>query len=251
MRSVLLWVSGLFSFSLIAPVFVLSFILFSRRTTYGILRFLFTLLVRVMGISLTVQGRENVIPGRTYLIMGNHQSLFDVFVIPAAVPVPFVGLEADYHFAFPVWGPLIRLWGNIPIQRENLARARESIAQAEKQLKRGMSIGVLPEGHRTRSGRIGPFKKGPFHLALKAGADILPLGVRGLFDYCPKGSLRLVPGRVRVVIGEPIPWERARALGLDGLRDHLRQTIRTLAGEPSRSPGEGRAHGGTTEGFPG
>jgi 1-acyl-sn-glycerol-3-phosphate acyltransferase len=145
--------------------------------------------------------------------------------------VPFVGLEADYHFRFPVWGWLIRLWGNIPIQRENREKAIAGIALAEKQLAGGMSIGVLPEGHRTRTGRMGPFKKGPFHLALGAGADILPLAVRGLFDYCPRGSLRLAPGRVHVAIGPPIPWSRFRGMKVEELRDHVREVILELAGE--------------------
>ena len=133
-----------------------------------------------MGLRLSVNGKEYINKNQPYLIMGNHQSLFDVFVIPAAIPICFVGIEAAYHFSFPVWGYLIRKWGCIPIERENLEKAILSLDQARKTLADGMSIGVLPEGHRTRTGEMGPFKKGPFYLAKEAGADILPFGIHGL-----------------------------------------------------------------------
>ncbi|MFH1157039.1 MAG: lysophospholipid acyltransferase family protein [Pseudomonadota bacterium] len=229
LTSICLWIAGILFFMLASVILIITVTNFSRQTTYRVIRRLFAVLIRIMGITLTVEGQENLEPGKTYLIMGNHQSLFDVFVIPVAVPVPFVGVEADYHFRLPVWGGLIRIWGNIPIQRHNLEKAIASISLAEERLKGGLCIGVLPEGHRTLTGHVGEFKKGAFFMALNAGADILPLGVSGLFDYCPKGSLMLAPGRVHVAIGKPIPYQDFKGMDLDKLRDLLRKTIMVLA----------------------
>ena len=151
--------------------------------------------------------------------MGNHQSLFDVFVIPAAIPLCFVGVEASYHFSLPVWGYLVRKWGCIPIERNNLKKAVESLETAKKTLLSGMNIGILPEGHRTLTGKLGSFKKGPFHLAKGAHADILPFGTNGLFNYNRKGSLILNPGQVKVNIGKPIPYETFKDLSVEELRE--------------------------------
>lgn len=189
-----------------------------------------------MGIRLYVNGREHIKKDHPYLIMGNHQSLFDVFVIPAAIPICFVGIEAAYHFSFPIWGYLIRKWGCIPIERENLTKAILSLDQARKTLAAGMSIGVLPEGHRTRTGEMGPFKKGPFYLAKEAGADILPFGIHGLFEFNPKGRFLLNPGKVTVNIGKPVPYEAVKDLSVEDLKNYLFDIISGLSHkkEPGR-----------------
>ncbi len=171
-----------------------------------------------MGIKLVISGKEYIRPDKPYLIMGNHQSLFDIFVIPAAIPICFVGVEAAYHFSLPVWGYLIRKWGCIPIERDNLQTAVLSLETAKKTLLSGMNIGILPEGHRTLTGKLGSFKKGPFYLAKGARADILPFGINGLFNYNRKGSLILTPGKVKVSIGRPIPYETFKDLSVDQLR---------------------------------
>ncbi|MFA5902423.1 MAG: lysophospholipid acyltransferase family protein [Desulfobacula sp.] len=187
-----------------------------------------------MGIKLTVYGMKHIKMGEPYLIMGNHQSLFDVFVVPSAIPICFVGVEAAYHFYLPVWGYLVRKWGCIPIERKNLEKAILSLDLARETLASGMSIGVLPEGHRTRTGEMGPFKKGPFHLAKEAKATILPFGTLGLFEYNPKGSFILNPGNVTVNIGRPIPYEVFRDLSVEELKQYLFDIISGLC---KKNPG--------------
>ncbi|WDP88261.1 MAG: 1-acyl-sn-glycerol-3-phosphate acyltransferase [Desulfobacter sp.] len=187
------------------------------------------MLIRLMGVELRVKGRENIDPDTTYLIMGNHESLFDLFVIPAAIPLVFTGVEAAYHFSIPIWGYLIRKWGCIPIRRGNLEQAKQSLEQARMTLATGLSIAILPEGHRTRTGRMAPFKKGPFHLAKNTGAPILPFGISGLYDYQQRGGFVLKPGRVTVTIGRPIPFERYDSMSVEELRAFVFDCIRTLS----------------------
>ncbi len=227
--SIYLWIIGglffLFSF------FILVFCLFllPQRTTFNIARFLFNILIRLMGIKLVVTGKEYIRSDQAYLIMGNHQSLFDIFVIPAAIPLCFIGVEAAYHFSLPVWGYLIRKWGCIPIERNNLKNAILSLEMAKKTLLSGMNIGILPEGHRTLTGEITPFKKGPFHLAKDANADILPFATIGLFNYHRKSSLILTPGVVKVNIGKPVPYDTFKDLSVEETRQNLFDIISKLS----------------------
>jgi len=182
-----------------------------------------------MGVDLNVSGREHIKKEYTYIIMGNHQSLFDLLVIPSTIPFHFVGVEASYHFKLPVWGWLIRKWGCIPIKRHDKASAIKSIETAESILKSGTSIGILPEGHRTLTGNVGEFKKGPFHLVKNTKADILPFGIKGLFEYNRKGSFILKPGKVCVKIGKPVAYESYQDLSVSDLREKIRAEIIRLS----------------------
>jgi 1-acyl-sn-glycerol-3-phosphate acyltransferase len=225
LRSALLWTAGtlffVFSFTLLS----IGLFMLSRKRVFALARFLFRIQTRIMGIRLTVTGLEHIDPRQTYLIMGNHQSLFDLFVIPAAIPLTYVAVEAAYHFSIPLWGSLVTRWGCIPIHRRNIEKAKQSLDIARKRLHSGASIIILPEGHRTLTGHLGPFKKGPFHLAYQAGADILPFAISGLYEYNRKGSLQLNPKPVHVTIGPAIPYATVSGMTPEVLRDHVRRVI--------------------------
>jgi len=206
-----------------------SLMIMPRPFTFNLARHLFSMLIRIMGIRLQVEGKEHLDFDQTYLLMGNHQSLFDLFVIPAAIPLVFTGVEAARHFKIPVWGFLIRKWGCIPIQRGNLEQARKSLDLAKQTLESGLSIAILPEGHRTRTGKMGPFKKGPFHLAKATAAPLVPFGISGLYDFQQKGGLVITPGEVTVRIGPPIPPDLYVHLSVDELRNLVFRKIQALA----------------------
>jgi len=228
MVSIWLWFTGSLFFLISSLMLVVCLFVFPPKKTFKIARFLFTVLIRIMMIKLVVTGRGNIECDKPYLIMGNHQSLFDLFVVPAAIPLCFTAVEAAYHFNLPVWGYLIRKWGCIPIQRDNLKKAFTSLETARKTLISGMSIAILPEGHRTLTGEMSSFKKGPFHLAKGAKADILPFAITGLYDYHKKGSFLLKPGEVRVNIGEPILYDEFEDLSIKELRQHTFDIINHL-----------------------
>ena len=231
LRSLLLWVVGAAFFGFSFVVLSVGLFVLSRERVFALARYFFTIQAKIMGIRLNVTGLEHLARTKTYLIMGNHQSLFDLFVIPAALPGVYTAVEAAYHFSIPLWGSLITRWGCIPIHRRNLEKAKESLEIARKHLREGVSLIILPEGHRTRTGRMGDFKKGPFHLARQAGADILPFAISGLFDYNRKGSFHLNPKAVRVAIGPPIPFSVCAGMTPEQLRDCVRGEIAELAGE--------------------
>lgn len=223
--SLLLWIAGLIYFFITFVILTICLYILPRDKTYATARVLFAVLLKIVGIRLTVSGQHHIDLSRTYLIMGNHQSLFDIFVIPVAIPLSFIGVEAAYHFSLPLWGMLMKKWGNIPIARKNFTDAVKSLENAREALGSGTSIGIMPEGTRTLTGEIGEFKKGPFHLALQAGADILPFAISGLFEYHNKNSWKFTPGRVRVTIGQPLRFEDFKDFSVDALSDLVRRTI--------------------------
>jgi len=227
----LLWAVGSAFFGFTFVVLSLGLFILSRERVFALARYLFTIQTKIMGIRLTVIGLEHLDRKKTYLIMGNHQSLFDLFVVPAAIPATYVAVEAAYHFSIPLWGSLVTRWGCIPIHRNDLEKAKESLDIARQRLKEGTSIIILPEGHRTLTGEMGEFKKGPFHLARKAGADILPFAISGLYDYNSKGAFHLNPKPVRVAIGPAIPFDAFEGMTPEQLRDHVRRIILDLSGE--------------------
>jgi len=229
LRSLCLWSAGTLFFMLTFCLLAVSLMILPRAVTFGLARRLFSVLIRIMGIRLKVTGAEYLDPGRTYLLMGNHESLFDLFVIPAAIPLTFTGVEAARHFRIPVWGYLIRKWGCIPIERGNPEQAIKSLALAKQTLDSGLSIAILPEGHRTRTGKLGPFKKGPFHLAKAAQATLVPFGISGLYEFQQKGGFLITPGQVNVRIGRPIPSHEYAHLSVDELRNLMFQKIQALA----------------------
>lgn len=144
------------------------------------------------------------------------------------------GIEADYHFSIPLWGYLTRKWGNIPITRENRALAIRALDGATRILRAGTSIVVLPEGHRTLNGQVGPFKKGPFHLALATGADILPFAVSGLYEYRSKEGWHLSPRTANVAFGAPIAYESYKDSTVDDILFRVHREIVTLKDDRSR-----------------
>ena len=226
--SALLWTGGVAWFLACFAVLSLGMSVSSPRRLFPLVSVLTRILLRIVGAPVFVTGRERLDPGRPYLFLGNHQSLFDLFAVPSALPGFAVGVEAASHFTYPVWGSLTRRWGNIPIPRSDRKRAITVLETAQRRLRSGTSIVILPEGHRTRDGALGEFKMGPFHLALAAGVDIVPFALCGLFRFQPKGRLLLRPGPIAVVFGAPIRYESFKEMSPADLRDRVRGEIEKL-----------------------
>jgi 1-acyl-sn-glycerol-3-phosphate acyltransferase len=154
------------------------------------------------GIRVQTSGGENLVPGRQYVVMMNHVNFFDPLVFQAAFPGLARGVEEESHFRWPVYGGTIRRIGMFPISRKNTQRAVKSLRRAAVWVRSrpNFSFAILPEGTRTRDGKLGPFKRGGFLLAIETGLDILPLVQAGAYRIARKGSLLIRPGRVDIAI---------------------------------------------------
>lgn len=220
-------VGGLYFLFLLFVCIVLSFFIRQKTLDPYIKRSL-KVLFKILSIRVLSEGTENVEQNKTYLFMSNHESLFDIPLLEAYVPTFVRGVEALRQFKWPVYGWAIRRMGNIPIDRKNIHSSIKSMKLTEKILKKGKSIIILPEGHRTLDGNLGPFKKLPFHLAKQAGVPIIPIGLSGLFELKHKGSWLIQPRPVKIKFGQPISPDKIHSLSTEELRDYIRNEIQDL-----------------------
>lgn len=163
--------------------------------------------VDLLDIRLTSSGAELVPPGRSYIYMSNHQSHLDIPMLYATLPSRTIRMLGKTElFQIPLWGRGLRAAEFIEVDRSNHARAVASIARAAELIADGVSVYLAPEGTRSRDGKVGPLKKGGFHLAIETGAPIVPVAIRGTIDILPRGARKMRSGcAVDVTIGAPIP----------------------------------------------
>jgi len=151
-------------------------------------------------------------------------------------PSPTIRMLAKTElFRIPLWGRSLRAAEFIEVDRSNHLKAVQSIEQASRLVRDGVSIYLAPEGTRSRDGRIGKLKKGGFHLALETGAPIVPVAIRGTIDILPRGGRVMRSGqRVRVQIGPPIEVAGRDLAGLMAqVMDFLVKNVENGAGIPA------------------
>ena len=146
----------------------------------------------------------------------------------AAIRHYFTGVGAVEQFSYPVWGYLVKKYGVIPIIRQKLKTAITSLQTLEEAINNGTSMMIAPEGTRTLTGKMGPFKKGPFHVAINTGVTIVPVGLVGAYNAKSKNDWRIRPGVLTTVFGEPIKKKEYEHLSLSELQELIRGKISTL-----------------------
>jgi 1-acyl-sn-glycerol-3-phosphate acyltransferase len=192
------------------------------------------------GVKVDVEGAEHLQGEGPRVLVANHESWFDVFALCANLP-------SGYRFAVkkelekvPIWGAAWIACGHISVDRHNRQAAIQSIERARSISGEHASIVIVffPEGTRTTTGALLPFKKGAFVLALQLGVPIIPVAVIGGRQVLPKHSLRVRPGRMRVVVGEPIQVSDLAFEDRDALLERSRAAIVELRGTdgPTAAP---------------
>lgn len=170
------------------------------------------------GARLRIRGGEKVDFSKPAVFVCNHQGIMDIPALFIALPVNVRFVAKKQLRTLPVIGWYMSLAGMVFIDRANRASAVESLDEAAQKIARGVSVIVFPEGTRTRDGKILPFKKGPFALAMAAGVPVVPVALEGSYKIYRKGSVAGSFGEeIHVAIGDPIPTE--------GLKDADREDL--------------------------
>lgn len=151
-----------------------------------------------------VRGREHLQRGRSYVFAANHQGAFDIFLVYGFIGLPIKWMMKAGLERIPLVGYACRAAGFIFVDNSSPRAARRSIAEAERRLKDGFSLAVFPEGSRSKTGRMGRFKKGAFQVALDRGLPVVPITLNGPYHVLPIGRWLAWPHRLEMVIHPPI-----------------------------------------------
>lgn len=186
------------------------------------------ILLRLAGVRLVTEGTENLERHEAVVVVSNHQSLFDIFALFAALPVSLRFVAKKELDGIPVFSNAMRQAGHVFIDRSDRRQAVRTMRCAgERMREEGLALGLFPEGTRSPDGRLLPFKKGPFVLAIDTQTAIVPVAVEGGGRILPKGRRRLEPRPIHVRCGEV---RTLRGLGREDRDELLRRTRERIAG---------------------
>jgi 1-acyl-sn-glycerol-3-phosphate acyltransferase len=172
-----------------------------------------------------VSGTEHIVPGQTYVLVSNHQSLADIPV------VSHLRLDAKWMgkaeiFKLPLIGWMLRMAGDVPVDRTDRRNGAKALLQCAQYLRKGLSVVFFPEGTRSRDGAVLPFNAAPFQLAIREGAAVLPVVVEGSGAALPRGSWIFAGTRdIWVKVLEAVPVTGWNPRQGEALRDTVRQKI--------------------------
>ena len=157
------------------------------------------------GVKINVEGLERLDSNKQYIFIGNHESALDIPVAVASLPFNVVFLAKKELFTIPLFGWGMSAAGMIKVDRQNRDRAKRSVNSAIEALKkRNISIIMYPEGTRSFTSELLPFKKGAFILAIRSGLPIVPITISGAREIAPKNTLRLHKGEINFIVGKPV-----------------------------------------------
>ena len=154
----------------------------------------------------TVRGREKIDRRRTYVMVANHLSLVDIFALYRLM-VHFKWVSKESNFKIPFIGWNMRLNDYVPLRRGDKQSVVQMMDHCRRTLRSGSSIMMFPEGTRSKTGQLKPFKPGAFELALDMGCPVLPIVIQGTHEALPKKGFTVRPQRIRITVLDPLEPE--------------------------------------------
>ncbi len=176
-------------------------------------------------IFVNVTGREHIDKKQSYVVVSNHQSQYDIFVLYGWLGIDIKWVMKKELRKIPGLGIGSKKVGHIFIDRSDSQAALETINTAKKNIVNGTSIIFFPEGTRSRTGELTPFKKGAFRLAIDLKLPILPITITGTRNILPSGTIDLFPGKAKMLIHKPID---IKGYNNDNFSDLMDVTYRTI-----------------------
>ena len=193
-----------------------------RLRTARWFRMLGRIVAKVNPWRLHVTGREHIADGQVYVIVSNHQSLADIPLI-THLKLDLKWLAKAELFRFPVFGWMMRLSGDIAVDRSDRRKAAQALLQCARCLRQRCSVIFFPEGTRSRDGRLLPFNDGPFQLAIREGVPVLPLVVEGSGSALPRNTWMFGGTQdIHLRVLEPVPVDGFETRQCGDLREKVR-----------------------------
>ena len=195
--------------------------------------------VRLTGVRVQTVGLDKLDRNRTYIFMSNHVSNLDPPITIPLIPRRTSVMVKKELFGYPILGRAMRMGSLVPVDRGNRDAGIEAVRVSKQVVQQGLNMTIYVEGHRSFDGKLLPFKKGPFYLAMECGVPIVPITIVGTHNVMPKGRFAIKPGLVTVVFHPPIEPESF------GSRECLMEKVRAVI--DSGLPEEFRQNSSTTE----
>ena len=237
MKNILFWPYQLYAWLVFLPLVAILTLLFSTLTVifawlvnpHFASRVFATTWARTLGfltpIRVTVEGAEYAQRDRSYVVASNHQSQFDILVIYGWLKLDLKWVMKAELRKLPAIGIGCEKAGHIFVERRNPKQASQAITDALARLGDGIGVLFFPEGTRSPDGHLLPFKKGAFRTAIDQQLPLLPVTLVGTRDILPARSLRLFPGKARMVIHPPLETAGMKVEQVDELMQRAREVI--------------------------
>jgi 1-acyl-sn-glycerol-3-phosphate acyltransferase len=195
--------------------------------------------VRLTGVRVETVGREQLVPDQSYIFMTNHVSNLDPPIQIPLIPRRTSVMVKKELFKFPILGRAMRMGSLVPVDRGNRDAGIEAVRAAKHVVEQGLNMTIYVEGKRSFDGKLLPFKKGPFYLAMECGVPVVPMTISGTHYAMPKTRFAIKPGLVKVIFHPPIYPKDC------GSRESLMEQVRVAI--ESGLPEDFRHHEGMTE----
>ncbi|MBI2819150.1 MAG: 1-acyl-sn-glycerol-3-phosphate acyltransferase [Acidobacteria bacterium] len=225
-RCVVLWFVSWVHFVIGTFVLLLVAVLIDPRKSDPLQRLFARNIVRLAGVRLHVQKAPSFDPHRTSIFISNHVNLFDPFVLYSSIPQLFRGWELESHFRIPIYGWLMKRFGNIPVaDQKTPGSLRRLIQQTKETLDHGTSLVVFPEGKRTLDGRVNRFQEGIFRILRDLEVPIVPVSIVGSYEFNRKGSYMLRPSTIVVHLHDTIETKGMSVSEREALSSRVQQIV--------------------------
>jgi 1-acyl-sn-glycerol-3-phosphate acyltransferase len=197
--------------------------------------------VRLAGVRVETVGLDKLDRNRSYIFMSNHVSNLDPPIQIPLIPKRTSVMVKKELFKVPILGPAMRMGNLVPVDRGNREAGIEAVIAAKAVVQQGLNMTIYVEGHRSFDGKLLPFKKGPFYLAVECGVPVVPVTITGTHYAMPKRRFAIKPGLVKVIFHPPIEprdfgdrdclMEKVRAVIESGLPEEYRNSSTSPMGE--------------------
>ncbi|HVO80557.1 MAG TPA: lysophospholipid acyltransferase family protein [Terriglobales bacterium] len=193
--------------------------------------------VHLAGVRVQTIGLDKLDPGRSYIFMSNHVSNLDPPLLIPLIPGRTSVMAKKELFSYPLLGEVMRIGSLVPVDRGNREAGIAAVRAAAEVIRQGINMTIYIEGQRSFDGRLLPFKKGPFYLAMECNVPVVPITIAGTHYVMPKRRFAIKPGTVKVIFHDPIDptdfgsreclMERVRRVMDSGLPQEYRESITT------------------------
>jgi 1-acyl-sn-glycerol-3-phosphate acyltransferase len=203
--------------------------------------------VRLAGVRVEIVGLDKLDPARAYIFMSNHVSNLDPPIQIPLIPRRTSVMVKKELFRTPILGPAMRMASLVPVDRGNRDAGIEAVRAAKEVVRQGISMTIYVEGHRSLDGKLLPFKKGPFYLAMECGVPVVPVTIVGTHYAMPKKRFAIKPGVVRVIFHPAIEPKdfRSRDCLMERVRVAIQSGLPERYGEPVSTTEDTKGHKGS------